>query len=38
MRRFGQGDMVDVKKLRLLLVHGGRVSRALDFRPMRHSL
>jgi hypothetical protein len=30
--------MVDVKKLRLLLAHGGRVSRALDFQPMRHSL
>jgi hypothetical protein len=25
-------------KMRLLLVHGGRVSRALDFQPMRHAL
>ena len=30
--------MVEKKELRLLLVHGGRVSRALDFQPMRHSL
>jgi hypothetical protein len=27
-----------MKKLRLLQMHGGRVSRALDFRPMRRSL
>jgi len=30
--------MVGMKELRLLLVHGGRVSRALDFQPMRQSL
>jgi hypothetical protein len=30
--------MVEMKELRLLLVHGGRVSRALDFQPMRQSL
>jgi hypothetical protein len=24
--------------MRLLQMHGGRVSRALDFRPVRHSL
>ncbi len=29
--------MVEMKELRLLLVHGGRVSRALDFQPMRHA-
>jgi hypothetical protein len=30
--------MVGMKEMRLLLVHGGRVSRALDFQPMRQSL
>ena len=30
--------MVEKKELRLLLVHGGRVSRALEFQPKRHSL
>jgi hypothetical protein len=29
--------MVEKKKLCLLQIHGGRISRALDFRPMRHS-
>jgi hypothetical protein len=29
--------MVDKKKLRLLLAHGGRISRALDFRPIRRT-
>jgi hypothetical protein len=29
--------MVDKKKLRLLQMHGGRSSRALDFRPMRQT-
>jgi hypothetical protein len=33
-----QSDMVGMIKMRLLLVHGGRVSRALDFQPMRHAL
>jgi hypothetical protein len=30
--------MVDVKRMRLLLAHGGRMSRALDFRPKRQAL
>jgi hypothetical protein len=30
--------MVDTKKMRLLLAHGGRISRALDFQPKRQSL
>jgi len=30
--------MVGMLKMRLLLVHGGRVSRALDFQTMRHAL
>ena len=38
MRPRKHGDMVGKKEMRLLQMHGGRNSRALDSRPVRHSL